>query len=152
MKEVEVYAEVSILGAGKTARAGVCALLGYGGQFKAVGQYLGEGVKETDAISIAIELALTALREPCRVTVYTSAAMPRIGASLPLFQQVNQIKRVTLPPGSRARQIAAAFAANEIALSGAADEFILSRAVEHIPEVQSSLIAGGTARRPRGAR
>jgi hypothetical protein len=150
MKQVEIFVEAVVVGAGKNGRAGCCALLGFNGHFKALGQYLGEGVKETDALSIAVELALAALRETCNVTIYTAATI-RSESSLPLFASVNIHKQV-IPPDSHPRQIAAATAAYEIALGGIADDFILKRAVEYVPEVRKGLVITTPKRKVKNER
>jgi hypothetical protein len=150
MKHVEIYAEATVLGAGSQSRAGCCALLGFNGYWKAVGQYLGQGVSEMDAVGIAIELALDSLKELCAVTIYTTGQQ-RSAAGLPLFQSFTAITRQALAPSSHSRQIAAQAAAYEIALGCQCDEFILKHAVESVPEVPTGLIVSTQTftRRPK---
>lgn len=77
MKSVTIYSDGSSLGNGLgtqagSARAAAVALLGYRGQWRAVGEYLGNSTNQQAEI-VAAAIGLEALKEPCRVTLRTDS-------------------------------------------------------------------------------
>lgn len=73
LKAVTIFCDGSSLGNGRTeSRAASVAILGYRGNWRAVGCYLGHATNQQAEI-VAAALGLEALREPCRVTVFTDS-------------------------------------------------------------------------------
>lgn len=73
MKEVLIVCDGSSLGNGKgSPQAAAVALLGYKGNWKAVGEFLGEATNQQAEIAAAT-IALNALREPCAVKVLSDS-------------------------------------------------------------------------------
>ena len=77
MKAVMIYSDGSSLGNGIGTQAGIAraaavALLGYRGQWRAVGEYLGNATNQKAEI-IAAAIGLEALKEPCHVTLRTDS-------------------------------------------------------------------------------
>ena len=72
-KNVTIFCDGSSLGNGQVAaRAAAVALLGYKGIWRAVGEYLGVATNQQAEIAAAA-IGLEALREPCRVRVFTDS-------------------------------------------------------------------------------
>lgn len=73
LKSVTIYCDGSSLGNGQAAtRAAAVALLGYRGHWRAVGEFLGTATNQQAEI-VAASLGLEALREPCRVHLFTDS-------------------------------------------------------------------------------
>ena len=72
-KLVTIFCDGSSLGNGRDeARAASVALLGYQGLWRAFGLYLGKATNQQAEI-VAAALGLEALKEPCRVRVFTDS-------------------------------------------------------------------------------
>jgi len=72
-KLVTIFCDGSSLGNGRVeARAAAVALLGYQGLWRAFGSYLGKATNQQAEIAAAA-LGLEALKEPCRVRVFTDS-------------------------------------------------------------------------------
>jgi ribonuclease HI len=72
-KDVTIFCDGSSLGNGRGAtRAAAVALLGFRGIWKSVGTYLGNATNQQAEIAAAA-LGLEALREPCRVHLFTDS-------------------------------------------------------------------------------
>jgi ribonuclease HI len=72
-KVVTVFCDGSSLGNGQiAARAAAVALLGYKGFWRAVGNYLGKATNQQAEIAAAT-VGLEALREPCKVHLFTDS-------------------------------------------------------------------------------
>jgi ribonuclease HI len=72
-KEVTIFCDGSSLGNGQVAtRAAAVALLGYRGIWRAVGDFLGKATNQQAEIAAAA-VGLEALREPCRVHLFTDS-------------------------------------------------------------------------------
>jgi len=73
LKAVTIFCDGSSLGNGQVvARAAAVALLGYRGVWRAVGDYLGRATNQQAEIAAAA-VGLEALREPCRVHLFTDS-------------------------------------------------------------------------------
>lgn len=73
LKEVTIFCDGSSLGNGQMAtRAAAVALLSYKGFWRAVGDFLGRATNQQAEIAAAA-VGLEALREPCRVHVFTDS-------------------------------------------------------------------------------
>lgn len=73
VKEVLIVCDGSSIGNGReNPRAAAVALLGFKGNWKAVGQFLGEATNQQAEIAAAT-LGLNALREPCTVKVFSDS-------------------------------------------------------------------------------
>ncbi|MDT4965660.1 MAG: ribonuclease [Acidobacteriota bacterium] len=73
MKSVTIFCDGSSLGNGQPGtRAAAAALLGYRGIWRGVGEYLGEATNQQAEIAAA-SVGLEALREPCKVRVFTDS-------------------------------------------------------------------------------
>ena len=73
MKSVTIYCDGSSLGNGRReARAASVALLGYRGLWRAFGSYLGQATNQQAEVAAAA-LGLEALKEPCRVVLFTDS-------------------------------------------------------------------------------
>ena len=73
MKEVLIICDGSSVGNGRqNPRAAAVALLGFKGNWKAVGAYLGEATNQQAEIAAAT-LGLQSLREPCRVKLLSDS-------------------------------------------------------------------------------
>ncbi len=72
-KQVTIFCDGSSLGNGQaSSRAAAVALLGYQGVWRAVGAYLGHATNQQAEV-VAAALGLEALREPCRVHLFTDS-------------------------------------------------------------------------------
>lgn len=72
-KDVTIFCDGSSLGNGQTTmRAASVALLGYRGFWRSVGAYLGSATNQQAEIAAAA-IGLEALREPCRVQLFTDS-------------------------------------------------------------------------------
>jgi ribonuclease HI len=72
-KDVTIFCDGSSLGNGRGAtRAAAVALLGFRGIWRSVGTYLGNATNQQAEIAAAA-LGLEALREPCRVHLFTDS-------------------------------------------------------------------------------
>jgi len=72
-KEVTIFCDGSSLGNGlKNTRAAAVALLGYQGIWRSVGIYLGSATNQQAEIAAAA-IGLEALRQPCRVHLFTDS-------------------------------------------------------------------------------
>ncbi|CAN5610447.1 hypothetical protein BH20ACI3_BH20ACI3_26670 [soil metagenome] len=72
-KEVTVFCDGSSLGNGRAeTRAAAVALLGFKGVWRSVGTYLGTATNQQAEIAAAA-VGLEALREPCRVHLFTDS-------------------------------------------------------------------------------
>lgn len=73
LKAVTIFCDGSSLGNGQVAaRAAAVALLGYRGLWRGVGEYLGTATNQQAEIAAAA-IGLEALREPCRVHLFTDS-------------------------------------------------------------------------------
>ncbi|HET6646950.1 MAG TPA: RNase H family protein [Pyrinomonadaceae bacterium] len=73
LKEVTIFCDGSSLGNGRAeTRAAAVALLGFRGYWKSVGVYLGNATNQQAEIAAAA-VGLEALREPCRVHLFTDS-------------------------------------------------------------------------------
>jgi ribonuclease HI len=73
MKSVTIFCDGSSLGNGRdAARAAAVALLGYQGLWRAFGLYLGKATNQQAEIAAAA-LGLEALKEPCKVRLFTDS-------------------------------------------------------------------------------
>ncbi|NNE68138.1 MAG: ribonuclease HI [Pyrinomonadaceae bacterium] len=73
MKKVTIVCDGSSLGNGRdNPRAAACAVLGFGGYWKAVAKYLGAATNQQSEIAAA-ELGLSQLKEPCEVRVFSDS-------------------------------------------------------------------------------
>ncbi len=73
LKQVTIFSDGSSLGNGKEkTRAAAVALLGFRGFWRSVGLYLGHATNQQAEIAAAA-LGLEALREPCRVNLFTDS-------------------------------------------------------------------------------
>ncbi len=73
MKEVLIVCDGSSIGNGRgNPRAAAVALLGYKGNWKAVGEYLGEATNQQAEIAAAT-IGLKSLREPCQVKLLSDS-------------------------------------------------------------------------------
>ncbi|HZH34907.1 MAG TPA: RNase H family protein [Pyrinomonadaceae bacterium] len=73
MKEVLIVCDGSSIGNGRgNPRAAAVALLGYQGNWKAVGEFLGEATNQQAEIAAAT-IGLQSLREPCRVKLLSDS-------------------------------------------------------------------------------
>ena len=73
LKEVTIFCDGSSLANGRhEARAAAVALLGYRGLWRAFGSYLGTATNQQAEIAAAA-LGLEALKEPCRVHLFTDS-------------------------------------------------------------------------------
>jgi ribonuclease HI len=73
LKQVTIFCDGSSLGNGQVAtRAAAVALLGYKGFWRAVADFLGTATNQQAEIAAAA-VGLEALREPCRVHVFTDS-------------------------------------------------------------------------------
>ncbi|HKZ81930.1 MAG TPA: RNase H family protein [Pyrinomonadaceae bacterium] len=73
LKAVTIFCDGSSLSNGQVAaRAAAVALLGYRGLWRGVGEYLGTATNQQAEIAAAA-LGLEALREPCRVHLFTDS-------------------------------------------------------------------------------
>lgn len=73
LKAVTIFCDGSSLGNGQlAARAAAVALLGYKGVWRGVGEYLGAATNQQAEIAAAA-VGLEALREPCRVHLFTDS-------------------------------------------------------------------------------
>jgi len=72
-KDVTIFCDGSSLGNGRTdTRAAAVALLGFRGIWRSVGTYLGNATNQQAEIAAAA-VGLEALREPCRVHLFTDS-------------------------------------------------------------------------------
>jgi ribonuclease HI len=73
LKEVTIFCDGSSLGNGRgETRAAAVALLGFRGIWRSVGTYLGNATNQQAEIAAAA-VGLEALREPCRVRLFTDS-------------------------------------------------------------------------------
>ena len=73
MKSVTIFCDGSSLGNGQAStRAAAVALLGYQGIWRAVGSYLGQATNQQAEVAAAT-LGLEALRQPCKVHIFTDS-------------------------------------------------------------------------------
>jgi ribonuclease HI len=73
VKEVLIVCDGSSIGNGRgNPRAAAVALLGYQGNWKAVGEFLGEATNQQAEIAAAT-IGLQSLREPCRVKLLSDS-------------------------------------------------------------------------------
>jgi ribonuclease HI len=73
LKSVTIVCDGSSLGNGQAgARAAAVAMLGYKGVWRAVGEFLGQATNQQAEVAAAA-LGLSALREPCRVRLYSDS-------------------------------------------------------------------------------
>ena len=73
MKNVTIVCDGSSLGNGKAKpRAAACAILGYGGFWRAVAKYLGPATNQQSEIAAA-EIGLGDLSDPCKVKVLSDS-------------------------------------------------------------------------------
>jgi ribonuclease HI len=72
-KKVTIFCDGSSLGNGQAvSRAAAVSLLGYKGTWKAFGEYLGHATNQQAEI-VAAAVGLEALREPCKVHLFTDS-------------------------------------------------------------------------------
>jgi len=73
MKEIVIYSDGSSLGNCQvSSRAAAVAILGYRGHWRAVGEYMGQATNQQAEI-VAAAIGLEALKEPCRVKLYSDS-------------------------------------------------------------------------------
>jgi ribonuclease HI len=145
MKDVLIVCDGSSIGNGReNPRAAAVALLGFKGNWKAVGVFLGEATNQQAEIAAAT-IGLKALREPCRVkilsdsryVVETMSGRFRRKANLDWWQKLDAAARPhqiiwqwTKGHAGDILQEAVDTAARKIAAFGAADEKLLAAAAE----------------------
>ena len=146
-KHVTIFCDGSSLGNGQAAaRAAAVALLGYKGFWRAVGEYLGVATNQQAEITAAA-IGLEALREPCRVRIFTDSkyvvetmkgryrrkANPRFWERLDRASKNHEVEwEWTRGHVGHLLQETADRAARGIAAVGRVDQMILEDAVERI--------------------
>ena len=152
-KHVTIFCDGSSLGNGQVAaRAAAVALLGYKGIWRAVGEYLGVATNQQAEISAAA-VGLEALREPCRVRVFTDSKYVvetmkgryRRKANHTFWERLDKASRNhniewewTRGHVGHLLQETADRAARRIAAAGRVDQIILEDAVERIGTTEVS--------------
>lgn len=152
-KQVTIFCDGSSLGNGQdAARAAAVALLGYKGIWRAVGEYLGVATNQQAEISAAA-VGLEALREPCRVRVFTDSKYVVETMKGRYRRKTNHTFWERLDNASRNHNIewewtrghvghllqeTADRAARRIAAAGRVDQMILEDAVERIGTTEVS--------------
>lgn len=145
VKEVLIVCDGSSLGNGKgNPQAAAVALLGFKGNWKAVGEFLGSATNQQAEIAAAA-IALSALREPCKVKVLSDSRYVVETMSGNFRRKANHDWWARLDAAAKPHQItwqwvkghagdtlqeAVDTAARKIATLGAVDEKLLSAAVE----------------------
>ncbi len=151
LKEVKIFSDGSSLGNGRAeTRAAAVALLGYRGIWRAVGSYLGHATNQQAEI-VAAAIGLEALRQPCRVHLFSDSRYVvetmkgnfRRKANHEWWERLDKAAsrhQVTWEwtPGHAGHVIqeAADFAARRIASTGIVAEEILQAAVDQIGVVE----------------
>lgn len=146
-KHVTIFCDGSSLGNGQVAaRAAAVALLGYKGIWRAVGEYLGVATNQQAEIAAAA-IGLEALREPCRVRVFTDSRYVVETMKGRFRRKANQTFWERLDRASRNHEVewewtrghvghllqeTADRAARGIAAAGRVDPTILEDAVERV--------------------
>jgi ribonuclease HI len=146
-KVVTVFCDGSSLGNGQVAaRAAAVALLGYKGFWRAVGNYLGKATNQQAEIAAAT-VGLEALREPCKVHLFTDSRYVVETMSGRFKRKANLEWWERLDKASRPHQVtwewtkghdghviqeAVDRAARRIAAAGRVDDDILRDAVDEI--------------------
>jgi ribonuclease HI len=151
LKQVAIFCDGSSLGNGQqSSRAAAVALLGYKGFWRAVGEYLGRATNQQAEIAAAA-VGLEALKEPCRVKVFTDSRYVvetmsgrfRRKTNLPWWQRLDLAAgrhtvewEWTRGHVGHLLQEAADGAARRIAAAGHVDEAILRDAVDAVGTVE----------------
>jgi ribonuclease HI len=145
VKEVLIVCDGSSLGNGKgNPQAAAVALLGFKGNWKAVGEFLGNATNQQAEIAAAA-IALNALREPCKVKILSDSRYVVETMSGNFRRKTNHDWWARLDEAARPHKItwqwvkghagdtlqeAVDTAARKIATLGAVDEQLLNAAVE----------------------
>jgi ribonuclease HI len=146
-KQVTIFCDGSSLGNGQVAtRAAAVALLGYRGFWRAVGDFLGRATNQQAEIAAAA-VGLEALREPCRVHLFTDSRYVVETMSGRFKRKTNHAWWQRLDQAAGPHQItwewtrghvghliqeAADRAARKIASAGRVDEEILREAIDTV--------------------
>ncbi|MCM3904980.1 MAG: hypothetical protein ND866_25055 [Pyrinomonadaceae bacterium] len=152
-KEVTIFCDGSSLGNGRAeTRAAAVALLGFRGIWRSVGTYLGNATNQQAEIAAAA-IGLEALREPCRVHLFTDSRYVvetmcgrfRRKANLDWWQRLDKAASPhqvewewTRGHAGHVIQEAVDRAARRIATLGRVDEDILRDAEEQVGTVEIS--------------
>lgn len=147
MKSVTIFCDGSSLGNGRhEARAASVALLGYRGLWRAFGSYLGKATNQQAEVAAAA-LGLEALKEPCRVVLFTDSRYVvetmmgryRRKANLEWWKRLDQASnphqiewRWTPGHSGHVIQEAADRAARRIAALGHVEPSVLQEAVDRV--------------------
>lgn len=147
LKQVAIYCDGSSLGnGGNASRAAACALLGYKGLWRAVGEYLGAATNQQAEIAAAA-VGLESLKQPCEVSIFTDSRYVvetmngrfRRKTNLPWWQRLDRAASShkvrwewTRGHAGHVLQEAADNAARRIAAAGAVDTEILREAEESV--------------------
>ncbi|HEV2912918.1 MAG TPA: RNase H family protein [Pyrinomonadaceae bacterium] len=150
-KAVTIFCDGSSLGNGQAeTRAAAVALLGYRGVWRAVGSFLGTATNQQAEIAAAA-LGLEALREPCRVQLFTDSryvvetmsgrfrrkSNPQWWARLDSAASIHRISwEWAKGHAGHPVQEAADRAARRIAALGRVDESVLRDAVDSVGTVE----------------
>ncbi|HEX7334976.1 MAG TPA: RNase H family protein [Pyrinomonadaceae bacterium] len=153
LKQVAIFCDGSSLGNGQEAsRAAACALLGYKGYWRAVGEYLGRATNQQAEIAAAA-VGLESLRQPCAVSVFTDSRYVvetmngrfRRKANLPWWERLDRAAAThkirwewTRGHAGHLLQEAADNAARRIAAAGHVEESILRDAEDKIGAIEVS--------------
>ena len=151
-KQVSIFCDGSSLGNGQLSmRAAAVALLGYKGIWRAVGEFLGAATNQQAEI-VAAALGLEALREPCRVHLFTDSRYVvetmngrfRRKTNLPWWERLDKARAAhevtfewTKGHVGHVLQEAADRAARGIAAAGRVDASILEDAVERVGTIEA---------------
>jgi ribonuclease HI len=149
MKEVTIYCDGSSLGNGQeVSRAAAVALLEFQGKWKAVGRYLGTATNNQAEVAAAT-IGLKALKEPCRVHLFTDSTYVVETMKGRFRRKKNHEWWDDLDRAANSHQIkwewvrghtghtiqeAVDTAARRIAALGVVDEDVLKQAVESVSE------------------
>lgn len=157
-KDVNIFCDGSSLGNGQTTmRAASVALLGYRGIWRSVGAYLGSATNQQAEIAAAA-IGLEALREPCRVQLFTDSRYVVETMNGRFRRKTNQAWWERLDQAAKPHQVtwewtaghvghviqeAVDRAARRIAALGRVDEEVLRDAEEQVGtvEIGSSTLA-----------
>jgi ribonuclease HI len=160
-KEVTIFCDGSSLGNGRAeTRAAAVALLGFRGFWRSVGTYLGNATNQQAEIAAAA-VGLEALREPCRVHLFTDSRYVvetmsgrfRRKANHDWWQRLDKAASPHLVDWEWTKghaghviQEAVDLAARRIATLGRVDEDVLRDAEEQVGTVEISTIDAASIR------
>lgn len=150
-KAVTIFSDGSSLGNGRAeTRAAAVALLGFRGIWRAVGCYLGHATNQQAEIAAAA-IGLEALREPCRVHLFSDSQYVVETMKGKFRRKTNHEWWTRLDKAASRHKVtwewtrghaghviqeAADFAARRIALTGIVAEEILQEAIDQIGVVE----------------